>query len=49
MGFEEANLTVPEDAGSISIPVTIKQQVHKDITVDVLIIDGSAMEKSGFG
>ncbi|CAI8020174.1 hypothetical protein GBAR_LOCUS12070 [Geodia barretti] len=48
VGFKADILTVPEDAGDVFIPVTISQDVHQPITVDILYQDGSAMEQSDF-
>ncbi|CAI8036397.1 hypothetical protein GBAR_LOCUS20387 [Geodia barretti] len=48
VGFKADIITVPEDAGDVFIPVTISQDVHEPITVDILYQNGSAMEQSDF-
>ena len=39
--------TVPESAGNIFIPVTIRQPISDPVTVSIVFVDGSATERSG--
>ena len=47
VGFEETARTVPESAGNIFIPVTIRQPISETVTVSIVFVDGSATERSG--
>ena len=44
MGFSEADLTVREDAGIISVPVTVKQDIAGLIAVNFAVVSESATE-----
>ena len=47
IGFDETAITVSEDVGSISVSVTLVQQIAISVTVDVMVVSGTAMEGSG--
>ena len=44
VGFPEADLTVHEGAGIISVPVTVKQDIARLITVNFAVVSESATE-----
>ena len=44
IGFDEMDMTVDEDAGTINVPVTLAQEIAVPVTVDFMIVSGTAME-----
>ena len=44
VGFDAADMIVPENVGSISVPVTLQQNVAVPVTVSFQIIPGTATE-----
>ena len=47
IGFDEAVIAVSEDYGTIHVFVTLLEEVSTQVTVDILIINGTAMEGHG--
>ena len=47
MGFEAETRTVQEDGGSIFVDVTIAQEISQPVTLDIVFVDGSAVQQSG--
>ena len=47
IGFDETAIAVREDAGSISVSVTLVQQIAITVTVDVTYRSDTAVERSG--
>ena len=44
IGFNEVDMTVDEDAGTINVPVSLAQEIAVPVTVDFMIVSGTAME-----
>ena len=44
IGFDEVDMTVNEDAGTINVPVTVAQEIAVPVTVSFMIVGGTAME-----
>ena len=44
IGFNEMDMTVDEDAGTINVPVTLAQEIAVPVTVSFMIVSGTAME-----
>ena len=40
-------MTVDEDSGTINVPVTLAQEIAVPVTVDFMIVSGTAMEGEG--
>ena len=47
VGFDEADRSVSESAGTIQVAVTLVQEVAVLVTVDVTVISGTAVEGEG--
>ena len=47
MGFEAETRTVQEDGGSIFVDVTIAQEISQPVTVSIVFMDGTAIQRSG--
>ena len=41
------DMTVNEDAGTINVPVTLAQEIAVPVTVDIALVNGTAMEGEG--
>ena len=47
VGFEAGTLTVSEDVGTIQVAVTLQQDVAIPVTVDIMAVNGTAVEQQG--
>ena len=47
LGFDEADRSVNEDAGTIQVAVTLVQEIAVPVTVDVAVVSGTAVEGDG--
>ena len=44
VGFEDSDIEVSEDAGTILIPVTLTQEIAVSVSVDFSVMSGTAMQ-----
>ena len=47
IGFDVAGLIVDESDGGVLVPVTVFQQIAATVSVDVDIVNGTAIEQEG--
>ena len=47
IGFDIAGLIVDESDGGVLVPVTVFQQIASTVSVDVDIVNGTAIEQEG--